>query len=196
VNEQPLTRPSLLVRLRDAADAPAWEQFVRIYAPLLYGYARRHGLQDADAADLTQEVLLVVSQAIRRLDYDPRRGSFRGWLLTVVRTRLCNFLDRRRIRPGPDSDATARLDAVAAPDANPDAWWQEEYERQLFAWAAEQVRSSVEPNTWEAFRLTAVEGRPAVETASRLSLTVAAVYMAKSRILARLRDLVRTVEGE
>src|SRR5947199_835828 len=89
------TRPSLLVRLRDARDAAAWARFVDVYAPLVYGFARKHGLQDADAADLTQDVLRRVSQAAGRLEYDPERGSFRGWLFTVVRNALRTFLDRQ-----------------------------------------------------------------------------------------------------
>src|SRR5262245_61410540 len=82
------TRLSLLVRLRDARDDGAWAQFVELYAPLVFGFARKHGLQDADAADLTQDVLQAVSGAIQRLDYDSRRGSFRGWLFTVARNKL------------------------------------------------------------------------------------------------------------
>src|SRR5919197_2744578 len=92
----PLTRASLLVRLRDPNDADAWSEFVRLYAAVIYGFARKHGLQDADAADLTQEVLRAVAGAVGRLEYDPARGSFRGWLFTVVRNRLRDFLDGRK----------------------------------------------------------------------------------------------------
>src|SRR5260370_8795393 len=86
MGEAPITRPSLLVRIRDAQDGPAWTQFVEIYAPLVHGFARRHGLQDADAADVTQEVLRAVARAANDLAYDPHRGSFRGGAFTVVRT--------------------------------------------------------------------------------------------------------------
>src|SRR5262245_8405404 len=88
------TRPSLLVRIRDARDSEGWSQFVEIYAPLVYGFARRHGLQDADAADVTQDVLRAVARSARRLEYDPRRGSFRGWLFTIVRNELRDFFRR------------------------------------------------------------------------------------------------------
>ena len=110
MTEPPPTRPSLLVRLRDARDAQAWAQFVQVYAPLVYGFARRQGLQDADAADLTQEVLHTVARSISRLDYDPRRGSFRGWLFTVVRTRLSNFRDRWRTHPDRGSGDTDQVE--------------------------------------------------------------------------------------
>src|SRR5438309_8393167 len=91
MDDSATTRPSLLVRIRDAGDGEAWTQFVEIYAPLVYGFARKHRLQDADAADLTQDVLRAVAGAVGRLDYDPQRGSFRSWLFTVVRNKLRNF---------------------------------------------------------------------------------------------------------
>ena len=89
--EIPATRASLLVRLRDPRDEGAWREFIDLYAPLIYGYARKQGLQDADAADLSQEVLRAVAGAMDRLDYDPRRGAFRNWLFTVVRNKLSNW---------------------------------------------------------------------------------------------------------
>src|SRR5437868_10770601 len=107
------THPSLLLRIRDSGDRQAWAEFVDVYGPLVYGFARRHGLQDADAADLTQEVLHAVAAAVGRLDYDPQRGSFRGWLFTAVRNRLHNALARRRreCRGGGGSAAQLALEA-------------------------------------------------------------------------------------
>src|SRR5205807_1625207 len=99
MSDAPATRLSLVVRLRDARDEGAWAQFVELYAPLVFGFARKHGLQDADAADLTQDVLQAVSGGVRRLDYDPQRGSFRGWLFTVARNKLRNFVAAQH-RPG------------------------------------------------------------------------------------------------
>src|SRR6516164_7256878 len=96
MGEAPATRASLLVRILDAQDVQAWNQFVEIYAPLVYGFARRHGLQDADAADVTQEVMQSVSKAAHKLEYDPERGSFRGWLFTVTRNNVSTFLSRRK----------------------------------------------------------------------------------------------------
>src|SRR5829696_4087625 len=105
------TRLSLLVRLRDARDDGAWSQFVDLYAPLVFGLARKHGLQDADAADLTQDVLQAVSGGIRTFEYDPCKGTFRGWLFTVARNKLRNFLAAQK-RPGRgsgDTDEQVRL---------------------------------------------------------------------------------------
>jgi RNA polymerase sigma-70 factor (ECF subfamily) len=190
--ESPTTQPTLLLRLRDARDAEAWGQFVELYAPLVYGYLRRHGLQDADAADVTQEVLRAVAGAVGQFDYDPQRGSFRGWLRAVVRSKLCKFLSARRRQPCGAGEA-GRLDDHPAPD---DASWDLEYERRLFAWAAERVRVEFRAATWQAFWQTCVEGRAPAEVAAALGLSVGAVYIAKSRVLARLRETIRQGSGE
>jgi RNA polymerase sigma factor (sigma-70 family) len=190
----PPTRPSLLLRLRDARDGAAWSEFVEVYAPLVYGYARKQGLQDADAADVTQEVLRAVSGAMGRLEYDPERGSFRGWLFTIVRNKLRSFL------AGPKGQArggtSAQLLLEAQPGPAEATAWDAEYEQRLFAWAADQVRGGFEDATWRAFWRTAVEGRAPKEVAAELGLTVGAVYIAKSRVLARLRERVRDLQGE
>jgi RNA polymerase sigma factor (sigma-70 family) len=196
MTESPTTRPSLLVRLRDRRDGPAWEQFVDLYAPLVYGFVRKQGLQDADAADLTQEVLLSVSSAVQRLEYDPKRGTFRGWLFTVVRNKLRNFQARPR-NPGQGSGDSGIHDLLAAqpaPDQEPAAVWEQECDRQLFAWAIEQVRGEVQPATWQAFWKTAMEGHSGKEVAKTLGLSVAAVYLAKSRVLAKLKELIQQVQ--
>src|SRR5438876_9916363 len=112
--EPPLTRASLLVRIRDGRDQKAWQQFVRLYAPVVYGFARKRGLQDADAADVMQDVLRSVAAAAARLDYDPSRGTFRGWLYTVARNKIFNFLQTSQHRFGRgsgDRDAHKRLEA-------------------------------------------------------------------------------------
>jgi RNA polymerase sigma factor (sigma-70 family) len=198
MTDTPTTQASLLVRLGDAADAPAWGQFVELYAPPVYACARRHGLQDADAADLTQDVLRSVASAVGRLDYDPARGSFRGWLFTVVRNRLRTFLARRpRQCPGcGEPGAQALLEEQPARDEDPAAVWDRDYERRLLAWAARQVRGQVEDSTWQAFWQTSVAGKSAKEVAQALGMTVAAVYMAKSRVVARLKESVRQLQGE
>jgi RNA polymerase sigma-70 factor (ECF subfamily) len=198
MNDALATRLSLLVRLRDSRDEGAWSQFVELYAPLVFGFARKHGLQDADAADLTQDVLQAVSGGIRKLDYDPRRGSFRGWLFTVVRNKLRNFLAAQR-RPGRgsgDSDTQQRLHELPARVDDQTAWWDQEYERRVFSWAAEQVRGAFQDSTWQAFWQTAVEGKTGPQVARALGLSVAAVYLAKGRVTARLKELVHETLGE
>src|SRR5262249_17521877 len=198
MSDSPTTRPSLLVRIRDAADDAAWAQFVEIYAPLIYGFARKHGLQDADAADLTQDVLRAVSTAAKGLDYAPRLGSFRGWLFTVTRNKLRNFLasPRRQEQGSGDTAAQNLLNEVPAREEDQAALWEQEYEQQLFAWAVEQVRGSFSESTWQAFWLTAVEGKRGKEAAQELGMSVAAVYLAKGRVMTRLKEQIRQVQGE
>jgi RNA polymerase sigma-70 factor (ECF subfamily) len=198
MSDSPTTRPSLLARLRDARDREAWVRFVELYTPLVHAFARKHGLQDADAADLSQEVLRSVSRAAGRLEYDPARGSFRAWLFTVVRSKLHDFWARQG-RPGRgsgDSGVQELLEGRSARDDELAAAWEREYEQRLFATAAEQVRPEFRPDTWQAFWRTAVEGGSASEVAGELGMTVGAVYVAKSRVLARLRERVRQLEAE
>jgi RNA polymerase sigma factor (sigma-70 family) len=193
--EPPVTRPSLLVRIRDSGDRDAWRQFVELYAPLIYGLARRRGLQDADAADLTQEVLRTV--ASRRMNYDPQRGTFRGWLYTVARNRISDFLDRRhrQEQPGGGTAADELLNEQPARDDESDRW-DRDYEQRIFNWAAEQVRGEFEEKTWQAFWKVAVDGLSGEEAGRELGLSVGAVYVAKSRVLARLKRQVRELQGE
>jgi RNA polymerase sigma-70 factor (ECF subfamily) len=192
--EFPPTRASLLLRLRDPHDEDAWQQFVALYAPLVYGYARRQGLQDADAADLSQDVLRAVVGAVGRLDYDPDRGTFRGWLFTVVRHKLSNW--RRAQQNRPDGGGPAGpYDVEQFPVPDPaEAEWDGEWERRVFAWACEQVRGDVRDVTWQAFWRTAVDGQPAQEVADALGLSITRVYNARSRVLARLKEVIRSVE--
>ena len=196
MNESPATQPSLLVRLRNAGDAPAWSQFVDIYAPLVYEFARRRGLQDADAADLTQEVLAAVAQSLRRFDYDPRRGSFRGWLFTVVVNKFRTLRDRLYRQEQGSGNTTAQQLLQEVADTMENDEWEQEFQQRLFAWAAQQVQSAVEEKTWQAFWQTSVLGVRPQDAAKQLHLSVAAVYMAKSRVLARLKELIQDVQKE
>jgi RNA polymerase sigma-70 factor (ECF subfamily) len=195
--ELPLTRASLLARIRDVRDQDAWRRFVQIYAPVVYGYAREHGLQDADAADLTQEVLHAVSAATGRLNYDPKRGSFRSWLFTVAHHKVYDLLaqQRRQCRGTGGAGDQELLEAQPAHDQDRDLW-EREYEQRLFNWAAEQVRDRFHDSTWQAFWQTAVEGKSGKAVAQRLGMTVAAVYLAKSRVMARLRAQIQQLEEE
>jgi RNA polymerase sigma-70 factor (ECF subfamily) len=200
MQESPATRVSLLVRLRDGADADAWREFVRLYAPVIYGFARKRGLQDADAADLMQDVLRSVSTAAARLEYDPKRGTFRGWLFTITRNKVYNFLEgrSRRVVASGDSRVHERLeqhsDGSSADDYDGD--WDGDYRRSLAAQAMERIKREFRPATWQAFLLTAVEGRTPAEIAKRVGLSVGAIYVAKSRVIARLRQEIEVLKGD
>jgi RNA polymerase sigma-70 factor (ECF subfamily) len=198
MREPPITRPSLLLRVRNPQDEDAWQQFVALYGPLVYQFARKRGLQDADAADLTQIVFQAVAGAIQHLDYDPRQGRFRGWFFGVVRNHFQNFLARqmRGPRASGHSDAQELLEQQPQKEAEEAALWEAEYRQRLFAWAAERVQAGFTEATWQAFWQTAVEGKGARETARDLGISVGAVYTAKSRVLDRIRREIEQYLGE
>lgn len=192
----PNTRPSLLLRLRDVADAEAWNEFVRLYTPLIFGHCRRHGLQDADAADVAQEVMRVAAQAMPEFQYDADRGKFRGWLLQTTRHRLHKFFDRRQRAPQPASETTLQRFLDQEPGTDEQARWEEDYRQRIFDWAAEKARPEFQPATWDAFWLTAVNSVSVKEVAGQLGISTGAVYIARSRVIARLRELIETTSAE
>jgi RNA polymerase sigma factor (sigma-70 family) len=185
-----LTSPSLLVRIRDAQDVASWRTFVDLYAPLIYRYCRRRGLQDADAADVGQEVLLQVARSIRTFEYQPERGRFRDWLGTVIHGKLVRWREKhgRDVNGAAGPDSEQFLAGVVSPEA--DTEWAAQFHAHVLGAALERIRPRFEPATWRAFELTWVEDRPAAEAAAAAGLQVAAVYVAKSRVLKQLRDEV------
>ena len=189
---EPTTRRSLVLRLRNLDDEAAWAEFVQVYEPLIYRLARSKGLQDADAQDLCQDVFRAVAGAIERWDPDPARGRFRGWLFRIARNLLVNFLTAqgRHARGSGRTSVQEFLEAQPAPDAGAEAEFAIELERRAFRWAAEQVKNEFTGSTWQAFWRTGVENRPIAEVAKELGLSVGAVYIARSRVLARRRERV------
>ncbi len=192
VDESPLTRASLLVQIRDGANHAAWQEFVHLYGPVVYGFARQRGLQDADAADIVQDVFRSVSASIGRLDYDRHQGTFRGWLFTITRNKVFNFLSARRIRPQGSGDTTTNrlLDSQPEVSDGSDDVWELEYQRRLAAVAMDRIQKEFQASTWQAFWRTAVEGVGAPDVASQLRMSPGAIYVAKSRVLARLKEEV------
>ena len=168
-----------------------------MYGPVIYGFARKRGLQDADAADLMQEVLRSVSGAIQKLEYDRKQGTFRGWLFTITRNKVLNFHAARKIRPNAAGDSqTARaLNDKPAPTDDSQAW-ELEYQRRLAQIAMERIRSEFQDNTWRAFMLTAVEGVSAADAAAQVKLSPGAIYVAKSRVLARLKTEIEAMQRQ
>jgi RNA polymerase sigma-70 factor (ECF subfamily) len=191
------TSASLLGRLNtDPGDAAAWEQFVNRYGPRLLQWCSHWGLQDADAQDVTQNVLLMVARQMRTFRYDPER-SFRGWLKTVTRVAWSKFLEGQR-RAGQGSGDSSVLDRLATLEAGDDLVQkiEEEYDRELLEAASARVRLRVDPQTWEAFRLLAFDGVAGAEAAERLGMKVGAVFVAKSRVQKMLQETIRSLENE
>jgi RNA polymerase sigma-70 factor (ECF subfamily) len=154
--------------------------------------ARHKGLQDADARDLCQDVFRAVAKAIERWDPDPAKGRFRAWLFRIARNLLVNFLagQRRYVRGSGSTSVQEMLEAQPATDAHAEAEFRAEFQRRAFRWAAEQVKNEFAPSTWQAFWKTGVENQPIPLVAKELHLSVGAVYIARSRVLARLRARV------
>jgi RNA polymerase sigma-70 factor (ECF subfamily) len=190
------TRASLLLRIRDPKDVLAWAEFVRLYAPLLHTYGMKHGLQDADAADLAQDTLRNVLRAAPEFVYDPARGSFRGWLYTIARNEIRKAAARANGRAVTgDSNVRQMLDAVPDPVIDRDEW-DREYRLNLFHWAARRVRPEFREATWEAFWRTAVGGEEVAAVADDLGMTAGGVYIARSRVTTRIRQEIRLVEED
>lgn len=190
------THPSLLWQLRDVADAPAWERFVELYTPLVFRFVRKRGLQEADAADVAQDVMKSVAGAIRQFDYEPARGGFRNWLFTVTRSKLSDFFEQQRRAPAALGGTEMMRYIQEQPGDIGQTEWDREYRLRMFHWAAERVRTEFKTPTWEAFWRTAVNGQPVGTVANDLGLSEGAVYIARSRVIARLRQQVRSVTGD
>ncbi len=190
------TSPTLLGRLgKVPPDETAWVEFVDRYGRRIYGWCAHWGLQQSDAEDVTQQVLLKLAAKMRSFAYDPSR-SFRAWLKTVTHHAWRDFAEARK-RPGAGSgDSAVRelLDNVGAGD-NLAERLEEEFSRDLLEEAMARVRLRVQPHTWEAFRLLALEGLSGALVAARLEIKVATAFVARSKVQKMVQEEVRRLEG-
>ncbi|MGB7346625.1 MAG: sigma-70 family RNA polymerase sigma factor [Pirellulaceae bacterium] len=193
----PDTRESLIARLPDHTDRAAWHEFVELYEPLIYGIGRRHGLQRADAGDLVQDVLVAVANSIQNFEPDRQRGRFRSWLFRIARNQ--SLLQLRKLKhhvPGTgDSDVSRMLHNHAADDPT-ETEFDAAFRRRAFRWAARRVRENVQSATWEAFSRTAIGGESPQSVADAMKIEVGAVYLSRSRVMAKLRRAVENVSEE
>ncbi|MEM6469633.1 MAG: sigma-70 family RNA polymerase sigma factor [Planctomycetota bacterium] len=195
MGESPVTRRSLLVRLKDSRDNEAWSDFIELYAPLVHAYCMKRGMQDADAADAAQEVLSSVSRAIPGFDYDPAKGTFRGWLFQITRNQMAKNFQRQVKVPKATGDTAFHQALEQEADlTDEEEVWEREYQQQLFRWAAQKIEPEFKQTTWKAFWMVSVESVPAGRVASELGISVGAVYIAKSRVTSRLRSIIESVD--
>jgi len=196
VPEAASTRVSLLIRLRDNADADAWSQFVDIYGPLIFHFARRCHLQESDAADLVQEVMGEVAKSMAKFEYDPELGKFRSWLYKIAKRTQARIHQKQLKQPKGTGDSNALQLLHNEPDQHDDLQqiWDHEYRQQLIEWAAEKIRHHFRDETWQAFWLTSVQERSPQEAAELTGLSVGAVYVAKSRVLKKLAEKIREID--
>jgi RNA polymerase sigma factor (sigma-70 family) len=188
------TSSSLLAMLQqDPANAPAWDEFVRRYRPKVYGWCRKRGLQEADAEDVTQSVLAKLTEAMRDFRYD-RSRSFRAWLKTITQRAWSDLIAHRHRATGSGtSQVLQRLQTLGA-RADLERQLEEAFDRELLEVATLRVQQRVAPQTWEAFRLMALEGLPGAEASRRLLMPVAHVFVAKHRVQKMLKEELRRLE--
>jgi len=193
----PTTRHSLIARLRDPADAAAWSEFLELYEVAIWRYSRRMGLQDADADDIAQRVLLLVHQKIGQWKASAQPGAFRCWLLRATH-RICLNSIRTAARVDRAIGGTsfvAKLNDLEERSSEEDD--EDQWRQWALCWASGVVEREVDPVAWKAFVMNAIEGVAAVDVAEILGLSTGGVYLAKCRILARLRAVVKELsEGE
>lgn len=188
------TSLTLLERIQaDPEDPAAWRILVERYQPRIRGWCLAWGLQDSDADDVAQEVLLKLHAAFRRFRYDPDR-SFRAWLKTVTQHAWSDFLAARRRDPGYKATSIAQVADSAEAWSDLEEQIEQVFDRELLEIAMHRIRGRVKPATWDAFRLTAIDGMTGVEAALELAIPVATVFVAKHRVQKMLQEEVRILK--
>ncbi len=182
------TSPTLLIAVR-RGDTEAWHRLVRIYGPLLVSWCRRCGLQESDAFDVSQDVLVGINQTISRFEHrcgeDSAAGSFRGWMWLITRNKIADHhrCQSGKAKAGGGTGALQQM--MALPDNSPET---SEDVTDLHLRALQELKLSFAETTWTAFWRVAVDGDAAKDVAEVLGISVWAVYKAKSRILTKLQE--------
>jgi RNA polymerase sigma factor (sigma-70 family) len=194
-DSEPLTGSTLLALLRDPADSQAWDIFVRRYGPLIHRWCRRWRLQEADADNVTQEVLAQLVQKLRTFRYEPHKGTFRGWLRTLTEHAWSDYAAKNLepTRGTGDSEVLERLQSVEARTDLMESL-AETFDLELLDHAQARVQVRVTPRDWQIFRELTLEERPGRAVARELGMTVTAVLMAKSRVQKKLREEIHRLE--
>jgi RNA polymerase sigma-70 factor (ECF subfamily) len=179
--------PQLLSRIQDSQDTFAWHEFVKVYAPLVYGFGRRSGLGDSQAADLARETLRAVARSVERSECDLTRTGFRDWLFGIAKSQYEKISHQRQFELGTADPQVETVFAQAIGAGASQSLWDEEYESCMADWAAQQVRPKLQENTWRAFWKTLVEQNEPVVVAHELGIQPGEVFLAACRGLAAFR---------
>ncbi len=184
------TSASLLDRVRASPTADSWQHLVGIYEPLIRGWLRQRVLPEQDVDDITQEVMAVVVRRLREFQHNGPVGAFRNWLKTITINCLRDHWKRGKHRPLATGQSSVQdiLAQLADPSSELSQQWDLEHDRYVARRLLEMLRDEFEPRTWQAFQRTALEGVVAADVAAELGLTTNAVFIARSRVLARLRQ--------
>ena len=198
------TRASLLARLKDWQDDRSWTEFFDTYWSLIYGVASKAGLSDAEAQDVVQEVFVSVSKNIHDFDYDPARGSFKGWLLTMTRWRILGQFRKRKPedkqaanRSQDDEQKTTFIQRVADPNAIVrDELWEIEWQRTLLEKALTNLKRKLDPLRYQVFDCYVNKEWPAEKVSQSFNVSVDQVYQIKHRVTDALREEVLHLEKQ
>lgn len=197
MSQFPETNHSLVARVKNLGDGASWVEFMGIYQPVVYRMAKRRGLQDADAHDVMQQVFVSIAGAIERWESSAELPPFRAWLTTITRNAISKALSRRpRDRATGSTSVMEQLNAVADTGEGSDEEFAVEARRQMFRWAAQRVRIEFAPATWDMFWRTSVMGESASDVATASERTTGAVYIARHRVIARMKEEIADLSNQ
>lgn len=187
------TSLSLLERLRHNPDSGSWQRLVDLYTPLLRDWLRRATLQAQDVDDLVQEVFGVLVKELPGFEYERERGKFRGWLRTIMANRLRAFYRARQSRPmtAGDSDYGRMADQLEDPHSDLSRLWNQEHDQHICRRLLELIKPDFESTTWQAFKRQTIDGVKPADAAKELGISINAVFIAKSRVMRRLRQEIK-----
>ncbi len=197
------TRVTLLNRMKNWDDQSSWQEFFNIYWKLIYGFARKAGLTEAEAQDALQETMLSVAKNLPGFKYNPEIGTFKGWLLTLTRWRIVDQLRKR----GPmvphhpsalaDPARTATIERIADENsADVNAIWESDWEKTLYAAGLQRVKLRLDPQKFQIFDFYVTREWPPEKVAQTFNVAVNQVYLVKNRVTEMLREEIRRLERE
>ena len=197
MSQFPDTRSTLIAHVQSPENQGAWTEFVTLYRPVIYRMARKRGMQDADAQDLSQTVLIRIARSIDRWKKTDPSIGFRHWLSRVAKNAILTALAKPS-RDGAMGGTDIQDMLYQQPDVDPDVEraFALEYLREKYHRAAATVQTDVDAVTWQAFELSMVDGRPCNEVAEQLGKPIGTIYAARSRVMRRLRDQIDQMEGD